>query len=121
MCSFRLCELKGHTAAIERVAFNPSKEAELCSISSDGVVKFWDVKTKTCTNEVKGLGDLFTLYWAPNGETLVVGNKADKLFVLSPTESTPISTTGQAVQTNQFCFSWDSKMIFLTTVNPLFR
>lgn len=59
-------ELKGHTAAIERVAFNPSKEAELCSISSDGVVKFWDVKTKTCTNEVKGLGDLFTLYWAPS-------------------------------------------------------
>lgn len=109
-------ELKGHTAAIERVAFNPSKEAELCSVSSDGVAKFWDVKSKTCTNEVKGLGDAFTLAWAPDGQTLVVGNKADKLFVLSPTEPEPISTVGpQAVQTNQFCFSWDSKVIFLTT------
>lgn len=68
-------ELKGHAAGIEKVAFNPTKEAELCSVSSDGVVKFWDIKTKACTNEVKGLGDAFTLAWAPDGETLVVGNK----------------------------------------------
>lgn len=68
-------ELKGHTAAIAKVAFNPAKDAELCSISFDGVAKFWDVRSKTCTNEVKGLGEAFTLAWAPDGETLVVGNK----------------------------------------------
>lgn len=68
-------ELKGHTAAIEKVAFNPVKDAVLCSVSSDGNVKFWDVKTKEVINEVKGLGDAFTLAWSPDGETLVVGNK----------------------------------------------
>ncbi|KAF4636951.1 hypothetical protein G7Y89_g1139 [Cudoniella acicularis] len=68
-------ELKGHTAGIEKVAFNPVKDAELCSVSSDGVVKFWDVRTKAVINEIKGLGDAFTLAWAPDGETLVVGNK----------------------------------------------
>lgn len=68
-------ELKGHAAPIEKVAFNPTKDAELCSVSSDGVVKFWDVRTKNCFNEVKGLEDAFTLVWAPDGETLVVGNK----------------------------------------------
>lgn len=68
-------ELKGHAAPIEKVAFNPVKDAELCSVSSDGVVKFWDVRTKNCVNEVKGLGDAFTLAWHPDGETLVVGNK----------------------------------------------
>jgi len=26
-------ELKGHTASIEKVAFNPVKDAELCSVS----------------------------------------------------------------------------------------
>ena len=51
------------------------KDAELCSVSDDGVVKFWDVRTKACVNEVKGLGDAFTLAWAPNGESLIVGNK----------------------------------------------
>lgn len=68
-------DLKGHSAGIERVAWNPQKEAELCSLSSDGMVKFWDVKNKICTNEVKGLGDAITLAWCPDGETLVVGNK----------------------------------------------
>lgn len=68
-------ELKGHTAPIEKVAFNPTKDAELCSVSSDGVVKFWDVRTKACVNEVRGLEDAFTLVWAPDGQTLVVGNK----------------------------------------------
>ncbi len=62
-------------APIEKVAFNPVKDAELCSVSNDGVVKFWDVRTKACVNEVKGLGDAFTLAWAPDGDTLVVGNK----------------------------------------------
>jgi THO complex subunit 3 len=68
-------ELKGHGAGIEKVAFNPVKDAELCSVSSDGVVKFWDVRTKAVINEVKDLGDAFTLAWSPDGESLVVGNK----------------------------------------------
>lgn len=68
-------ELKGHTAPIEKVAFNPVKDAELCSVSNDGAVKFWDVRTKHCVNEVKGLGEAFTLAWDPEGESLIVGNK----------------------------------------------
>jgi THO complex subunit 3 len=74
-------DLKGHSAPIEKVAFNPVKDAELCSVSNDGVVKFWDVRTKACVNEIKGLGDAFTLAWAPDGETLVVGNKVSCLFL----------------------------------------
>jgi WD40 repeat protein len=68
-------ELKGHAAGIEKVAFNPTKDAELCSLSSDGVVRFWDVRTKACFNEVTGLGDAMTLVWAPDGQTLLVGNR----------------------------------------------
>jgi WD40 repeat protein len=75
-------ELKGHSAGIEKVAFNPVKDAELCSVSSDGVVKFWDVRTKAVINEIKGLGDAFTLAWCPDGESLVVGNKVSLFFTL---------------------------------------
>lgn len=46
-------------------------------MSSDGVVRFWDVKTKQVLNEVKGLGETFTLAWAPKGECVVVGNKVN--------------------------------------------
>ncbi|KAJ0386326.1 hypothetical protein COL922a_004605 [Colletotrichum nupharicola] len=108
-------DLKGHSAPIEKVAFNPVKDAELCSVSNDGVVKFWDVRSKTCINEIKGLGDAFTLAWAPDGESLVVGNKTDNIFVLSPTQSTPVASHQQPGQTNQIAFCWSGKKIFLTT------
>ncbi|KAH8663156.1 WD40-repeat-containing domain protein [Tricladium varicosporioides] len=108
-------ELKGHTAAIEKVAFNPVKDAELCSVSSDGVVKFWDVRTKAVINEIKGLGDAFTLAWAPDGESLVVGNKADNIYVLSPGQATPLASHQQPVQTNQISFCHSGEKIFLTT------
>ncbi|KAF3061853.1 THO complex subunit 3 [Daldinia childiae] len=108
-------ELKGHTASIEKVAFNPVKELELCSVSSDGVVRFWDVKTKQVLNEVKGLGETFTLAWHPRGECVIVGNKEDKLFVISPTQSTPISSHQQPVQTNDIVFCWSGQRIFATT------
>lgn len=48
-------------------------------MSNDGVVKFWDVRTKNCVNEVKGLGNAFTLAWDPEGESLIVGNKVKAL------------------------------------------
>ena len=75
ICLDNSTDLKGHTTAIEKVAFNPVKDAELVSVSGDGVVKFWDVRTKNARHEITGLGDAFTLAWAPDGETLVVGNK----------------------------------------------
>lgn len=82
-------ELKGHDASIEKVAFNPVKDAELCSLSADGVLKLWDVRTKTCINEVKGLGSAVSLAWHPDGEGIIVGNKVCKEI----TDRMPISNT----------------------------
>jgi WD40 repeat protein len=68
-------ELKGHEAGIEKVAFNPTKDTELCSISSDGVAKIFDVRSRVCVNEVKGLGEAISLVWHPDGESIIVGNR----------------------------------------------
>lgn len=108
-------ELKGHNASVEKVAFNPTKDAELCSVSADGVVKFWDVRTKACFNEVKGLGEALSLAWAPDGETLVVGNKTDSIFVLSPRQSTHLAIHQQNVPTNQITFCYSGTKVFVTT------
>jgi THO complex subunit 3 len=42
-------------------------------------------------------------------------SKADNLFALSPTETTPIASHQQTVQTNQIAFCWGGKKIFVTT------
>lgn len=115
-------ELKGHTAPIEKVSFNPIKEAELCSVSRDGVVRFWDVRTRSCFNEVKGLGDTFGLAWSPQGDKVVVGNDANLLYVLSPTQSTPTAHYQEEnLHVNQITFCWSGTKIFLTTSSGKIR
>jgi THO complex subunit 3 len=42
-------------------------------------------------------------------------SQSDKLFILSPTQSTPLSSHQQSVQTNQIAFCWSGKKIFVTT------
>ncbi|KAK4131951.1 WD40 repeat-containing protein [Trichocladium antarcticum] len=108
-------ELKGHSAPVEKVAFNPVKDAELCSVSSDGVAKLWDVRTKACVNEIKGLGSAHTLAWAPDGSSLLVGNRNGELFQISPTRSAIVSTHPQPVETNQMAFCWSGEKVFLPT------
>lgn len=68
-------ELKGHTAAIERVAFNPTKDAELASVSGDGTCRFWDVRNKQCVAVVKLEGEGLTVAWAGDGSVVMVGRK----------------------------------------------
>lgn len=67
--------LTGHTGAIDRVAFNPVKLAELASCSADGTVKIWDIRTKNPTRELKLNDPCFSLAWHPLGEGLLVGRK----------------------------------------------
>lgn len=68
-------ELRGHTGAVERVAWNPTKEAELASVSSDGTCRFWDVRSKTCIATVPLGGEGLTIGWANDGSLVLAGRK----------------------------------------------
>ena len=118
-------ELKGHTAGIERVLFNPVKEAEVASCSADGTVKFWDARSKQCTNTLTVGGEPFTLAWSDDGSVLLCGRKVstisginwcnqsvdfpqdDALIPISFVEDTPnaLPTQQQNIQTNSTTFS----------------
>ncbi|MCJ1311456.1 hypothetical protein MMC25_005127 [Agyrium rufum] len=75
-------ELRGHTGAIERVAFDPTKEAELASVSADGTCRFWDARSKTCIAVVQLGGEGLTIAWAADGKTVLCGRKDDTLIVV---------------------------------------
>ena len=65
----------------EKVLFHPGGEPEVVSVGEDGMVRFFDVRTKGASGEVKAGGACFTLAWSPNGNELVVGKKVeDEVF-----------------------------------------
>jgi THO complex subunit 3 len=55
--------------------FNPTREYELASCASDGTVRFWDTRSKTCTSKLEIGGEVFTLCWSVDGSVLVAGTK----------------------------------------------
>lgn len=73
-------ELRGHSGVVERVSFSPVSEVELASCGADGTLKLWDVRSKTCTGDVKVGGEAFTLVFHPEGSELVVGRKVSRLI-----------------------------------------
>jgi THO complex subunit 3 len=60
---------------LERVAFHPINENELASCSTDGMVRFWDIRSKASVGEVKVGEQPFTLTWKPDGSEIVAGRK----------------------------------------------
>ncbi|KAK5016814.1 hypothetical protein LTR39_001883 [Cryomyces antarcticus] len=108
-------ELRGHAGAVERLAWNPVKEAELASCGADGSVRFWDVRSKAAVAEVKVGGDGFSLAWRPDGSELVVGRKDDVLVPVSLAAMKSVAEYRQPVQTNQTVFSNSGHELFVTT------
>lgn len=73
-------------AGTERVAWNPTREAELCSVGADGVVRVWDVRARGSEALVGGVkvgGEGFSMAWHPDGDELVVGRKVSVLRAAS--------------------------------------
>lgn len=68
-------------------------------------MRFWDVRSKTCTSTLNIGGEGFTLAWAGDGSVLLVGRKDDALVPIDVGAMSARPALPQSVQTNQTAFS----------------
>lgn len=102
------------STSLERVAFHPINENELASCGTDGMVRFWDIRTKASVGEVK-VGDIpFTLAWTPDGTEIVAGRKDNVLVPIDRAALRTLAEHRQPGQTNQCVFDWSGNHLFMT-------
>lgn len=108
-------ELKGHTAAVVALAWDPTHSDRLASCSPDGTVRFWDYRIKSCLAIVTTAGDNTAIAWHPDGHTVAVASKDDKLHIISATTHTLISTTTVPSSINSLIFSHIGYTLLMAT------
>ncbi|KAF5851613.1 hypothetical protein GGP41_004392 [Bipolaris sorokiniana] len=99
---------------LERVSFHPINENELASCGTDGMVRFWDIRSKASVGEVKVGEQPFTLAWTPDGNEIVVGRKDNLLVNVDRAALSIISEHRQPLQTNQCVFDWSGNHLYST-------
>lgn len=67
-----ITRLEGHDVAIRSAVFSPDG-SKLASVSEDGVIKVWDVKTQTEVTTLRNSGGARPLDWSPDGRLLAAG------------------------------------------------
>jgi len=100
--------------SLERVAFHPINENELASCSTDGMVRFWDIRSKASVGEVKVGEQPFTLAWTPDGSDIVAGRKDNVLVKIDRATLGIVAEHRQPLQTNQCVFDWSGRHLYMT-------
>ena len=67
-----ITRLEGHDVAVRSAVFSPDG-TKLASVSEDGVIRIWDVGTKTEVATLRNSGGARPLEWSPDGRLLAAG------------------------------------------------
>jgi WD40 repeat protein len=80
----RVARLRGHTATVWDVEFNPEAPHLLASSGADGTVRLWDVATERCLlllDPFQG-SSLGNVGWTPDGRTLAFASDTEPVRLL---------------------------------------
>ncbi|MEN8215573.1 MAG: WD40 repeat domain-containing protein [Pseudomonadota bacterium] len=69
--------LQGHTGQIQAVTFSPLSQILASCSYSDQTVRLWDQKTGECLKILQGYGNIASIAFSPDGQTIVGGGEHD--------------------------------------------
>jgi WD40 repeat protein len=103
--------LRGHTAAVTAVAFNPD-DTLLASASADRTVKLWDLNTGKVRFTLKGHTDRVTaVAFSPDGKRLATASADKTVKVWKTSGEALLSLEGHTAVVNCVAFSRDGNLI----------
>ncbi|RPA84223.1 WD40 repeat-like protein [Ascobolus immersus RN42] len=114
-------ELRGHTAAVEKISWDPTHPDRLASAGGDGYIRFWDVRSAKCLNSIQSGGDCITMEYSPDGSHLVIGSKDDVVSVIDTKQLQVLKTHREETQTNQIIWTHSGEYVLQTTGNGQVR
>ncbi|UZJ54594.1 hypothetical protein CBS101457_003914 [Exobasidium rhododendri] len=75
-------ELRGHTDAVEQLAWDPIHPELLVSASSDRSAKFWDIRTSSASSSIATSGSNINVAYHPAGNVVAVGDRDDTVSLI---------------------------------------
>lgn len=75
-------ELKGHTAAVEQISWDPTHSDRLASASSDKTVKVWEYRMIKQLFSVECTAAVLHVCYSPDGRLLATGTKDERVSII---------------------------------------
>ncbi|XP_065161287.1 THO complex subunit 3-like [Atheta coriaria] len=105
---------KGHGGSVDQLCWHQTNPNLLSTASGDKTVRIWDTRQSKCVAVIPTKGENINITWAPNGETIAVGNKED-LVTFIDTKTNKIKTEEQYnFEVNEISWNNTSDLFFLT-------
>ncbi|GAA5913094.1 hypothetical protein JCM5296_002067 [Sporobolomyces johnsonii] len=108
-------ECRGHTGEVSSLRWNPTHPERLASCSAsaqDKALHFWDIRQGSKpTSTIETYGDNINMAWSPDGKTIVVGNRSDRLLWVDVEQQTVIKRENMDKETNEVLFSHNGSLL----------
>lgn len=86
----------------------------LSTASGDKSVRIWDTRVQKCVATIATKGENINITWAPNGETIAVGNKEDLVTFIDARTHKIKSEEQYNFEVNEISWNNKSDLFFLT-------
>ncbi|GAA5979031.1 hypothetical protein JCM11641_004949 [Rhodosporidiobolus odoratus] len=111
-------ECRGHTGEVSCVRWSPAHPERLASCSAsaqDKALHFWDIRQGSKpTSTVETYGDNITMTWSPDGKTIILGNRSDKVIWVDVESQTVTNRIDMTKETNEAVFSHNGSLLITT-------
>lgn len=86
----------------------------MSTASGDKSVRIWDTRVSKCVATINTKGENINITWAPNGDTIAVGNKEDLVTFIDARTHKIKSEEQYGFEVNEISWNNTSDLFFLT-------